>query len=656
MPGIYTATLTVSDGKLTSTARVTITVNEPEPHPAKKLNVKSITCFDTVIQTKQQSCSVFIEDENHNTRIGDAHITIKYIGTDEVFGHCMTDSISGGCEATQIMNTLGNFTVYATAEKVNYSSDVDMMPIFKFEVIPQKYEIKNIATYNDSSFTQPDSIFYRGEDMFVKFRATEINCDITKLEELISESFLVSPPGGRIELTRIKFENGWYYYRLTPIPITHSYKGNSQVFAFVFKDGKGGQNNVEVTILNNPPKIINMPDAITINENVIMSFNLRPYESDVEDHGSDLVWSMSYSTGKNFTTDFISPNNERKAIAIIPSGPGEGYIDFTLTDLDGDVDSRRVLVHINAVPQPNVPPDVEIIEPVEGAIFDYDTDIRFVGEAWDVEDGIIPENKMVWTSEIDGEIGTGRLFNKALSPGVHTITLTAMDSVGATSSDTVTITVRQEPVNHTVTVKILKPQNGAKIIGENTVVDFVGEGQDIAGDLSKQLRNDQLKWYSDKQGFLGTGSKITVRMKEGTHKITLIGTNDDGLTAEDSIVLIVGQKQVEDKDETLYVGSIDIYGLHSNENYMATSDDTVKLNVLVENTGTEDLENLRAYVIIPELGIKTSSSSFDLDTGDDKNIELVFDLYHAPKGLYNAKIVIQNEEIKRAKYRDLKIT
>jgi hypothetical protein len=44
----------------------------------------------------------------------------------------------------------------------------------------------------------------------------------------------------------------------------------------------------------------------------------------------------------------------------------------------------------------------------------------------------------VWTSSIDGPIGTGETFDAPLTAGVHTVTLTATDSDGNVGTDTVT--------------------------------------------------------------------------------------------------------------------------------------------------------------------------------------------------------------------------
>jgi hypothetical protein len=92
---------------------------------------------------------------------------------------------------------------------------------------------------------------------------------------------------------------------------------------------------------------------------------------------------------------------------------------------------------------PNQPPSVAITSPQDGASFVRGEMITFVGTADDPEDGALTGQALVWRSNVDGELGAGSSVTRSdLSVGDHTITLSATDSHGATSSDTVAITVR----------------------------------------------------------------------------------------------------------------------------------------------------------------------------------------------------------------------
>ena len=87
------------------------------------------------------------------------------------------------------------------------------------------------------------------------------------------------------------------------------------------------------------------------------------------------------------------------------------------------------------------PPTVSITGPNDFVTHIQGDVIRFTGTAEDAEDGALSGDSLVWTSSIDGRIGTGASLNKALSAGQHTITLTATDSKGVTASASITVIV-----------------------------------------------------------------------------------------------------------------------------------------------------------------------------------------------------------------------
>lgn len=96
------------------------------------------------------------------------------------------------------------------------------------------------------------------------------------------------------------------------------------------------------------------------------------------------------------------------------------------------------------VSSPNHEPTVRINSPTSGATFSKGESIPFNGEATDPEDGRLSGESLVWTSSIDGQIGTGESFTRSdLSVGTHIITLTATDSGGKTGTSQVEIVVEE---------------------------------------------------------------------------------------------------------------------------------------------------------------------------------------------------------------------
>ena len=86
-------------------------------------------------------------------------------------------------------------------------------------------------------------------------------------------------------------------------------------------------------------------------------------------------------------------------------------------------------------------PTATVTNPADGSNYNEGDTVAFTGSGSDPEDGTLTGSFLVWTSSMDGQIGTGiSVSTTTLSVGTHTITLTATDSDGATGTDSVNIT------------------------------------------------------------------------------------------------------------------------------------------------------------------------------------------------------------------------
>jgi hypothetical protein len=134
----------------------------------------------------------------------------------------------------------------------------------------------------------------------------------------------------------------------------------------------------------------------------------------------------------------------------IPAG-----VDLTGTSHPLDVSllpgGASVLLRISATDGVNTTNDVSdapftvgrkapmafILSPEDHARFFPGQAIWLEGRAFDLEDGTLDDAALRWSSNRDGELGTGKLLITTLSPGGHTITLTATDSDGARATATI---------------------------------------------------------------------------------------------------------------------------------------------------------------------------------------------------------------------------
>ncbi|MBI5866356.1 MAG: S8 family serine peptidase [Planctomycetes bacterium] len=93
----------------------------------------------------------------------------------------------------------------------------------------------------------------------------------------------------------------------------------------------------------------------------------------------------------------------------------------------------------------NTAPIVSISSPANGGSYNQGTTLTFTGSAFDNQDGTI-SSSLVWTSNVQGQIGTGASFVFAgLVSGTHVITASATDSGGLAGSASITISILGVP-------------------------------------------------------------------------------------------------------------------------------------------------------------------------------------------------------------------
>lgn len=178
----------------------------------------------------------------------------------------------------------------------------------------------------------------------------------------------------------------------------------------------------------------------------------------------------------------------------------------------------------------NSAPIVDISYPANSAQFYTSQQINFRGSAIDFDESL-SESQFVWTSSISGPIGTGSEINTTLVAGTHTIQLTVTDGRGASGSAAIQVQV-QVGAGYP-TAQITSPGNGT-MVGPGTSITLAGQASDPE---QGALGGASLRWYSDIDGFLGTGTTLDVVLsgppqpcnpETVIHTITLEATDGDG--------------------------------------------------------------------------------------------------------------------------------
>lgn len=95
-------------------------------------------------------------------------------------------------------------------------------------------------------------------------------------------------------------------------------------------------------------------------------------------------------------------------------------------------------------------PTVDVVTPIDNAGYVGDQPVVLEGNATDLEDGELSGAGLKWTSNLDGQLGTGSLLTvnaMNLTEGTHRISLSAQDSDGYITTSTVTVRIfRSRPV------------------------------------------------------------------------------------------------------------------------------------------------------------------------------------------------------------------
>jgi len=158
---------------------------------------------------------------------------------------------------------------------------------------------------------------------------------------------------------------------------------------------------------------------------------------------------------------------------------------------NGLVQAADALAYLGIGPINNAP-EVTIDSPSNGASFNSGATISFTGIADDLEDGTL-SSSLIWTSSIDGALGSGASVSASLSDGDHTITASVEDSGGKTGSASIDITVGtvQQPEsmsvaaidmssssrgrNNTVTTVVtIEDENGEPVLGATVNLSMTG--------------------------------------------------------------------------------------------------------------------------------------------------------------------------------------
>ena len=202
-----------------------------------------------------------------------------------------------------------------------------------------------------------------------------------------------------------------------------------------------------------------------------------------------------------------------------------------VTDSGGLSASTQIKLEILA--HVNVPPVVDFVSPMDGAVISEDDNpISFVIAASDAEDGDLSANAVL-TSSLDGVIDSVA----SLSVGLHQITAEVIDSTGASATATISVQVTAH-VNVPPVVTFLSPVDGYEHDNATGTLPLSASAQDQEdGDLTTQV-----VFQSNIDGVITSPANLSV----GTHTLTASVSDSSGASASDAIVVVVFETLVQE--------------------------------------------------------------------------------------------------------------
>lgn len=290
------------------------------------------------------------------------------------------------------------------------------------------------------------------------------------------------------------------------------------------------------------------PHNASSTDTVTITVNAAP----VANAGADQVLSRTYVEGGSVIVTLdgsASSDHDNDIVSYVWSGAvsatgavknvalpfGKHVMTLTVTDAHGASSSDDVQIIVSGIPVANAGEDRVVSAPY--AVGEtVDVTLSGSGSGYHAN-----ELTYTWSGVVSA---TGATPTVSLPFGVHTLTLTATDPHGASSSDQVKITVNAIPVANA----------GSRVVVSAPKVDGAVVAATLDGTGSTDFETDALT-FSWTGPVSASGPAPTVQLPFGKHTMTLTVTDIHGASSSDDVTVIISGAPVANAGEDQVVSS-----------------------------------------------------------------------------------------------------
>ncbi|MBW2977993.1 hypothetical protein KY331_04065 [Candidatus Woesearchaeota archaeon] len=457
--------------------------------------------------------------------------------------------------------------------------------------------------------------------------------------------------------------NGLVVYGNTVVLPSNSNTSNSEAFDFNYTVGSAGKYSiviegiaqssmcsgltnlpeairVDINVrsngsLNQPPVLAGLPD-LTINENEVPPVNwtdLWQYTSDAESNDTELQFRIVSQSNSGLIDCRI---DDDRYINCILSADSYGFSDITVEVSDGeysDRDSFRINVNetadrpiISNFPNVNFGEDGSAILDLNLYVNDPNNNASelswSVSGNYHVHISIDSNNIATFTADTEWS-------------GVETVVFTVRDPDGNSDSDSCIVSVgalNDGPVLDEIDDVYLEVEEETKI----DLNDYVTDNDNSDSELSWSYRASRNVEVSIDQNNIAT---IKSKTRLGKFSVTFTVEDPNGLVASNTFYVHVSYEQ---ESSDLVLDTVRVF----NE-FLRPGEDLI-IDVGLRNNGYMDFDGLKVTVLVYDLGIGHIVTSFDLDDKDSVYERLcLFIPDDTPRGIYDVRIVVSNDDVRR---------